>query len=192
MSDYTAIRDVSQTLEELVEAHVTSPGVVVRQASPKEMQQDSQTGISLWLYRVTRNEHLHNQRPARPAADQLERHCLPINLHYLVTPILTDPADEQEMLGRILQTFNDHPVMRGADLRGGLQGSAEELRVTLDTLSVEESSRIWAALQEPFQAALAYQVQYVCIDSDHQPLNVAPVAVRETTYSQIVAPGESP
>jgi hypothetical protein len=187
MSDFTAIQAVTQTLEELIEASLPATGPVVRQSSPKEMQQNMETGISLWLYRITRNEHLLNQRPTRPSATQVERHCLPINLHYLITPILADPGDEQRFLGRILQIFNDHPTLRGSDLRGDLQGGDEELRVTLETLTLEELTRVWAALQEPYQTSLSYQVQHVCIDSDRQPLQVAPVLVRDTTYAEILS-----
>jgi hypothetical protein len=187
MSDYTAIQAVSQTLEELIEANLPSTGPVVHLASPKEMQQNTQTGISLWLYRITRNEHLLNQPATRPSPGQMERHCLPVNLHYLMTPILTDPGDEQRFLGRILQILNDHPILRGSDLRGDLQGGDEELRVTLETLTLEELTRIWAALQEPYQASLSYQVQHVCIESERQPVQVSPVMARETTYSQILS-----
>jgi hypothetical protein len=187
MSDYTAIQAVTQTLEELIEANFPPAGPVVRQSSPKEMQQDTQTGISLWLYRITRNEHLLNQPASRPFANQMERHCLPVNLHYLITPILTDPGDEQRFLGLLLQIFNDHPILRGGLLRGDLQGGDEELRVTLETLTLEELTRIWAALQEPYQASLSYQVQHVCIESNRQPLQVAPVMVRDTTCSQILS-----
>ncbi len=189
MSDYTAVQAVTQTLEELLEANLPAAGPVVRQASPKEMQQESQTGISLWLYRITRNEFLLNQQPSRPTANQVERQCLPINLHYLVTPMLADPGDEQRLLGRILQILHDYPTLRGAELRGGLQGGDEELRVTLETLSLEEQTRIWAALQEPYQASLSYQVQHVCIESGRQPQQVSPVLARAATYTQILSSG---
>jgi hypothetical protein len=151
------------------------------------MRQDSETGISLWLYRVTRNEHLLNHPPPRPAPNQVARHPIPIDLHYLITPLLNDPLDEQEMLGLVLQSFNDHPILRGPDLQGDLQGSDEELRISLETLSLEDHSRIWSALQEPFQASLTYLVQVVCIDSLLEPRQVAPVLTRESTTSQILS-----
>ena len=78
MSEYTAVRAVSQTLKELVEAHVTDPTVQVFLTSPKEMQQNKQTGISIWLYRLTRNEFLLNQprrRPRRVLTMDLDPQC---------------------------------------------------------------------------------------------------------------------
>jgi hypothetical protein len=189
MSEHTAIRAVSQSLRALLETHITLAGVNVVLHSPREMQQNGETGISVWLYRITRNEHVLNQPRVRVAANQFEHHSLPVNLHYLITPIRSDPLDEQLLLGRILQIFNDVPVLRGANLTDALAGSEEEFRIFLEMLSLEELTRIWGALQEPYQTSLSYLVQMVDITSGLTPERREPVMNRSATYSQIVSPG---
>jgi hypothetical protein len=192
VSDFTAIRGVSRTLQAILREHITDDGdpqlagVTIDMESPKEMREANRTGVSLWLYRVTRNEHILNQPPQRVARDQVLRHPLPINLYYLVTPFTDDPVDEQALLGRVLQTFNDHNIVRGSDLQDSLQGGVEELRIALEPLSLEELTRIWHALQEPYQLSVTYQIQMISIESAHQPLHAAPVERKETTYMQIL------
>ena len=185
MSQYTAIREISESLRDLVEAAVDNSSITVWLETPKEMRNNDNTGISLWLYRITRNEHLLNQPRERVSAGQVARRPIPVNLHYLITPIMAEPRDEQLLLGRILQLFNDHPALRGADLTGGLSG--EVFRITLETLSVEDLTRIWGALQEPYQTSLTYPVQVVEIESGEEALATSPVLVGETTYAQILS-----
>lgn len=197
MSEFTAIRAVSQTLLEILEAHITNSsepelnGVQIDLRSPREMRGNGNGqqsfGISLWLYQVTRNPDLLNHPPERPAPDRVLRRALPIDLYYLVTPLATEPADEQALMGRVLQIFNDHPTLRGSDLRDSLQNTPTELRLILEAPSLEELTRVWHSLQEPYQLSVTYIVQLLSIHSDLEPVQSSPVTVLETEYEQILA-----
>jgi hypothetical protein len=193
MGGYAVIRSVTETLESLLQQNITSStdpelhGVGIDLRSPKEMREDNDAkGISLWLYRVVRDGHTLNRPAERPAPNRVERQPLPVNLYYLVTPIASSPDDEQLLLGKVLQLFNDTPVLRGAVLTEELRDSAEELRLTLELLSLEELTRVWDALKEPYQLSVSYLVQLVEIESAREPLEVSPVAVEEAAYSKIV------
>lgn len=186
MSEYQALRLVSLSLQKLLGNHIPSATAAIDLQSPKEMRGATPTGtkgISLWLYRVTRNGDTLNHPPLRVVPNQRPRHPIPINLYYLVTPIFDDPLDEQEQLGKVLQVFNDHAILSGSDLQDGLT----ELHITLETLSLEELTRVWDALKEPYQLSVSYLVQLVTIDSDHEPVQTSPVLVRESTYTQILS-----
>jgi hypothetical protein len=194
MNDYTAIRAVSLTLKELLKAHITDSsepqlsGVPITLMSPKEQQgSGAPDGVSLWLYRVTRNGDMLNLPPARPAPNQLARQPLSLDLYYLVTPVQQDPETEQALLGRVLQVFHDHSILGGSDLQDTLAGSTRELRLTLETLSLEQLTSVWYALQESYRPSVSYHVQVVNIDSDVEPTEVAPVSVREAQYAQILS-----
>ena len=93
------------------------------------------------------------------------------------------------MLGKVLQTFHDHPVVRGVDLQGSLEGTAVELRVTLETLSLEEITRIWTALnaESGYQLSVSYEVQVVEIESARETEEVVPVMELVPQYHVIVA-----
>lgn len=192
MSEYTAIRAVTRSLRELLRQNITLSsdpelaGVGIDLRSPKEMREDNDAqGVSLWLYRVVRNGHLLNQPPERDAANRLRGRPLPVNLYYLVTPIAATSDDEQLLLGRVLQVFNDHATIRGTLLTDALQNGSEEFRLTLEPLSLEELTRVWDALKEPYQTSVSYLVQVVEIDSALEPALVGPVTSFETEYLQI-------
>lgn len=198
MSEYTVIRGVTRSLRALLQAHITSSsdpglaGVAIDLRSPKEMREDPDNeggaqGVSLWLYRVVRNGHTLNRPPERVAPNQVRRHPLPMNLYYLITPIAGTSDDEQLLLGKVLEVLNDHPTLRGALLADSLEGEDEEFRVTLEPLTLEELTRVWDALKEPYQLSVSYLVQMVDIDSGRQPVEVSPVGVRQTEYHQILA-----
>jgi Pvc16 N-terminal domain len=192
MSDFTAIRSVTRTLEALLKAMVTDSSdpqlasVAIDLRSPKEMRLANATGISLWLYRVTRDPDTLNEPPRRISPTEERRAALPLHLFYLVTPLATNVADRQALLGRVVQVFNDHAQLRGPLLKDTLEDTDEQLRLTFETLPLEELTRIWNALDEPYELSVTYAVQVVRIDSDREPLRVSPVLVKETTYVQIV------
>ena len=194
MSDFTVIRAVSRTLRGLLEDHITHDpdpalnGVPIDLRSPREMRDDANSqGVSVWLYRVMRDGKSLNQPVERRVSNQIPRAPLPLDCFYLITPIATSPDDEQLLLGRILQSFNDHPLLRGSDLKDSLSNSTEELRITLETLSLEDLTRVWHSLGEPYQLSISLLVQLARIDSAHEPLRVEPVLVKTTTYAQILS-----
>jgi hypothetical protein len=193
VSEFTSIRAVSLTLRTLLEQFITNltdpqlAGVTIDLRSPREMREDQDTGISLWLYRVTRNPDTLNHRPPRRTPEEQLAYPLPVDLYYLVTPIVATPEDEQALLGKVLQVFNDHAIIRGSDLRDTLEGGTEELRVNLEMLTLEEISRIWDALKEPYALSVCYLVQLVSIDSDLEPIRSRPVIRQEKVHYQIVS-----
>ena len=194
MSDFTAIRAVSLTLKALLKRYITDvnepqlSGVGIDLKSPKEMQQgQGSLGVSLWLYRVVRNGDMLNQAPERPQPNHLAHRPLPLTLHYLVTPITDEPQAKQALLGRVLQVFHDHATLRGTDLQDTLSGSAEQLRIALETLTVDELARVWDSLDEAYMLSVSYTVQVVEIASDLEPVQSTPVVVKESTYAQILS-----
>jgi hypothetical protein len=193
MSDFSAVRAATRTLQVLLQTGITnSPdpqlaGVPIDLRSPKEMRVASATGVSLWLYRVTRDPDLLNRRPDRTSPKLQPWPGLPIHLFYLVTPMMAVTEDKQTLLGRVLQVFNDFSIIQGADLQGTLALNNQELRVTLETLTHDEISRIWTALQEHYDLSITYAVQVVTIDSEREALEGPAVLHRRNSYAQIVS-----
>lgn len=194
MGDFTFIRAVSLTLKALLEDHITNSsdaqlnGVPIDLRTPKELREAGNLqAISLWLYRVARNADLYSRPNERPQIDQVARRALPLDLYYLVTPLRREPEAEQMLLGRVMQTFHDHALLTAADFRDSLVGQNGELRLTLEMLTLEETTRVWTALAEPYQLSVTYNVQAVTIDSDHAPVQGSPVVIRQTAIKQIVS-----
>jgi len=152
-----------------------------------------QNGLSVWLYRLARDEQLLNQPPRRVGFEQLQPNPLPLRLHYLMTPIVTNtsPNDTPELehliLGKVLQIFNDHPVLSGVDLRDDLTGTTTDLFVRLEPQSLEEITRVWDALERSYQLCVSYEVSVVMIESDLEVRDVTPVDAFIPEYGVITA-----
>ncbi len=191
MSDFTALRDATLALRDVLRAAVTNSldpslaGIPVDVRSPREMKDDGvQNGISLWLYRVSRFADLVNTPDALPAADFVARKGLPLELFYLVTPVFGDAERRQILAGRVLQAFHDAtPVDVGTTM---------ELRVHVDTIPLQEHTMIWQTLALPPVLSLPFLVQVVTIDSALPPRKVPRVVVRDAQYAQIVGTGDTP
>jgi hypothetical protein len=196
VSKFTAIWAVSSTLQTLLDKQIkadpelSNSSITVSLLSPKAIRDPGNgvpgSSISIWLYRVMRNEHTLNTRPNRTSSNQLVGPPIPINLYYLITPMQEDPEIQQTVLGKVLQVFNDHAILRGSDLQASLQGSTEELRLMLETLTLEELTQVWYSLQEPYQLSVSYLVQVVTIESALEPVLAPPVLARNSSYNQIL------
>jgi hypothetical protein len=192
MSDYNVIGAASNTMQDLLNRNITLlPGplfnVPINLRSPQEMRDSGLNGVSVWLYKVSRMSEMLNDPPTRISPTQMSRVPLPLQLYYLVTPLLDDPIARHTVLGRVLQVFNDFSILRGTDLRGVLAGTGEQLRVNLEALTIEELSLIWEALAEPYQLSVTYLVQVVKIDSDLEALRSSPVLERDASYNLIIS-----
>jgi hypothetical protein len=195
MSEFTALREASLTVAErlratfLADAQINplfgAGGHVVSLRTPKEMRtvQPNQVGLSVWLYMVEGNEFLHNRPPERIDPFHTRRAPLPVNLHYLMTPITNDPATEQLILGKVLQALHDDAFFLPAPARPELR---DELRISLERVDLESITRVWSALDEPYQLSVSYIVQVVNIESGLEPVNGAPVLQKLSDYQQIV------
>jgi Pvc16 N-terminal domain len=201
---YQALIATSKTLLDLVDSAIradpilfaaTSPfkvrGMSVRLQTPFEMQDQNREGVSIWLYRIVRDDQRLNDPPTRPTPTTIKPPPLPLRLHYLITPLTNrdndgDPETEQYLLGKILQLFYSHPVARGVDLKGELAASDAEIHVRLESLSIDELARIWDALEGSYQLSVSYEVAVVNIDSALEPDSVTPVATVLPEYSLIV------
>jgi hypothetical protein len=199
---YQALHATSQTLAVFLESQIKgdpfffSPGrpfldrgMHVLLNTPSEMLDNNDEGISLWLYRVVCDETRRNDPARRVSATQSKPAPLPLRLHYLVTPITTrehdgDPDTEQYLLGKVLQLFHTKPFFFGADLQGELTGTPAELQVTLDSMSLDDITRVWDALEGSYQLSVSYQVGIVDIDSALEPEGVSPVLVALPQFGQ--------
>jgi Pvc16 N-terminal domain len=207
---FTHIRAASLTLQNVLQksfiadptlAQMFDPSMsgksIVSLATPDGMEAAGDTGLSMWLYRLVRDEQTLNRPPRRISPTLTRRQPLPVRAHYLMTPIITGaskipaPEAEQLIVGRVLQAFHDEPLVSGPDLEGSYQGTAVELAVRLETLGLDETSRIWEGLERSYQLSVSYEVAIVVIESGLQPVSAPPVMVVMPEVA-IGAPGGGP
>ena len=197
----TALRDCSASVRQLLEAALRDDSdlslyfdpfdpapdaigtFVVSLNNPDEFDEQELEGVSIWLYLIERDGETLNQPPRRVAADRLLRRPLPLRLHYLITPQVNYRTREraaeleQLILGKILQVFHDAGSLSGAHLINTLSGQPLEFFVRLEALSLEQITRVWEALDRPYQLCTSYEVSVVPIDSSEEPAFIVPVDV---------------
>ncbi len=188
----TAIRATSRTLADRLQAEFAddpvlatffrAPGTMrVYLNTPAEMS-SSRAGLSVWLYRVVRDDLTHNEPPARVSPTVTRRHPLRLRLHYLLSPITgriqdDSPETEQAILGKALQVLHDHPRMSGSDLSGEFAGTDTVITSRFEPLTIDELARIWDALDTSYRTSVSYEVTVIEIDDDTTVASGAPVRI---------------
>jgi hypothetical protein len=197
---YTALRATSKTIVKYLEnqfkadtilSHDFDGGsMIVSLSTPQEMVKQTAEGLSVWLYRIIRDEQSLNRPPTRVSPNELLPPPLPMRLYYLITPITNkkvgSPETEQLILGKVLQVFHSRPILRGADLEAEFTGTEVKLHLRLEPLTLEEITRVWEALEESYQLSVSYEVSVVHIDTALEPERVTPVEVVLPEYGVIV------
>lgn len=137
--------------------------------TPAEMT-GARSGLSVWLYRVTRDEVTLNRPPERISPTRTRPAPLPVRLHYLIAPVTPSnvvdaPETEQVILGKALQALHDHPTLSGIDLRDDFQGTRTSITARFEALTIDELARIWDALATSYRTSVSYEVTVVDIEA---------------------------
>jgi hypothetical protein len=150
-----------------------------RLMSAQEMNQadDLGTTLTLFLYRVTVNEHLRNVRPAH--VRQNENAPLSLDLHYLLTVWADGALAEHTLLAWAMRELYLHPVLSLSSLSPEAEWNASDaVQIVPAELSTEDLMRIWDALTPPYRLSVSYIARMVRIDAERIPDDLPVVASR--------------
>ena len=158
---------------ELETAAIVPTEAAIVLTNPTDTRQDSANRLSLWLYHVTEDEHLKNrpmlrhESPGPPGPIVVSQFPpLALRFYYLITPFGRTGEEDHLLLGKIMQVAYDNAIVV---LRDPSIDVAEELRIALYRNTLEEQTRIWDALNEPYRLSISYQVKVAQIDSQRIP-----------------------
>jgi hypothetical protein len=186
MANWQLIEHTSRTLVRVIKQHVdthwTISPVDVRIATPhafSSLKTVEQPTISLFLYRVIENAEQRNAPPRRLPTGEVRRQPMVLELCYLITPwgsrgatpADTDrdaTAEEQQLLGLILQALYDRPELARAELHdpgGDVWGATDSLQVVCESLPLEETARLFDASELPYQLSATYRVRVLALDA---------------------------
>jgi hypothetical protein len=208
MSNALAIASVTRILMDLLNDAMVdrdvSPGVKITAIPPDRALAgvtDGTASLNLYLHRITPNAALSNSDlPTRDSRGGLVRNPrLALDLHYLLSAYTNVELKGEILLGYAMEMFHETPVLarnlvRSA-LRGGLNGATlpdafkdidparladqiELIRITPQTLSMDDMSKLWAAFQSHYRTTVSYLVSLVLIERDLKPRNPLPVLSR--------------
>jgi Pvc16 N-terminal domain len=181
--DANAVQLVTKALQDVVAASVGGTVYV----GPLDDADAAGAKAVLFLYRVAVNPDLRNSAhilpPNNPGDPQIVfENSLPLDLYYLLTAGDAQAGGELASLatlGTAMQALNASPNLTGVPVQG------ETVRVTLDPISSEEMSRIWALFPVAnYRTSVVYLVTPVWIDPVSPTVGAAPV----TYESHLVGP----
>jgi hypothetical protein len=197
---YAAINDVTRGIRMLLHSQLVrvSSTAVVSLLPPGDTLPPV-SGVNLYLYRVTESPFTKNRPwPGDRTKPPSDRPPLGLQLHYLLTPLGTQPNDASfsegddahTMLGLAMLTLQEQPVLNDAHLPalpavGGLNAttgfdadavlpgyllnSYEKIKIMLSPAGIEELSKIWATINQPYRLSVAYEISLVEITPTPPP-----------------------
>jgi hypothetical protein len=172
-----AIYNVTVALRDRLKAAVTRPGHngSVFVGPPNEVASGAE--LILFLYRVCPSATLRNREhrvaSTGPKGSVVYRNSLPFDLYFLITVGATPAPGEEPLLsslGYAIQALQLDPNLVGAPV------GQETIRVTIEPLSTEESSRIWNLFPASnYRTSVAYVASPVWIDPPQPEIEAPPV-----------------
>lgn len=193
MANYTVIEAVSRALQRVLTEALAAVGGAVPPTAVLHNLRPPPGGqppvLTLFLYEVSEDPTVRNRDPMRQLEPfnggqryRVTRPPLGLELRYLVTAWANDRNTEQLMIGRTMQSLYQRQVRRGADLDPQLD--LPLLSITLAPLTLEERTRVWWSIQQPYQLSLNYEVRLVDVDVSGGDADLAaPVRERELDAS---------
>lgn len=212
MSNSRAIAAVTMTLQAILTANI-------RLDDPEQNLQDttvttlpldlarvnnSSNQVNLFLYMVERNAAWVNAdmpRQVKPGESSIAP--LPLTMFFLLTAFGLDDDAKQpyshELLGKAMGIFNDHPVLRGEDIRAAtnaalasndLDQQIEHVRLTLHPLRLDDLSKLWTGFAMQYRLSAAYEVSVALIESTRATRTPLPILTRGANDRGVSAQGD--
>jgi hypothetical protein len=170
MSTYRVIKDISTTLIKLLVENMSNDLGVSNQDIVLLSPQDAASAkLSVFLYRIETNPHVKNRGMEVRDRNTLGYPPLALDLYYLITPMIEDMEKKHLFLGKVMEIFHDHSVLKGSVLQGDLKENEHSFRLTFCTHSQENMTDLWQSIKDKsFMVSVIYQVSPVFIDSSRE------------------------
>lgn len=178
MASHTAIADVGDTLVTLLKDRVGDPvdDSDIALASPGDEGVGQDLRLTVYLYDVTQNEHLSNDRARPESTGRPAGASLVLDLHYLLTALpkgsgnrnkqTEQTLDQHEVLGRAMQVLAENQIVREPDLDAEL-GREDVLQITFDSAERRDVLDVWGTFAEtPYHPSVSFVVSPVVIETD--------------------------
>ena len=133
--------------------------------------------LTLYLYRVTVNEHLRNVHKVVDVRH--ETVPLSVDLHFLVTAWSRSALGEHTILAWAMRQLQQHPVLDQSSLSPEAAWEPGDfVQLVPAELSIDDMMRIWDALTPPYRLSVSYVARVVRIDTEATTLAEPVVATR--------------
>ncbi len=195
MSNYLAIATVTKALAQILDTAVKAAVGSSSAVTQRPPSGSTSACVDVFLYQVTPNAAMRNSDLAtRDAQGQVvKRPTSALDLHYLMSFYGDDSKFEpQRMLGAVVTSLLAEPGLSRERILGvskndngdqmdgsNLADAVEQVKFTLQPLSLDELSRIWSIFyQVPYVLSVAYNATVITIESEEPVLAGLPVLQR--------------
>lgn len=184
MSSPAALATVTATLRNLLSSVTPT---VTTQAPSIARNGISGEQINIFLYSIHYASALRNSpMPGRSRDGEAAHPPLALVLKYLVTAYgqNDDDISGQQLMGNAMILLHDHPLLGKPDIVGitpdsGLHDQIERVRITPDSLSLDDMSKLWSSFHSAqYRLSTVYEVSVVLIESTRAARTALPVLTR--------------
>lgn len=165
---YTRIAEAGNALVELLRQHLAPE--VVKRPEKIGLLHPSDRGdykVGVWLYDICECGELQSHTMITIDSRRQKYPSCYIRLFYMITAysgsdVRYRAAEEQEILGKIIQVLREHSVLEG------LCGMGEDMRcsLSLQNLPMEDKTRIFNVPNQAYRTSLFYEMGPVEIESE--------------------------
>ena len=193
MADYTALVEAGEALAELLRHELTPEPINDRELISLSSPFDAENNqLTLYLYQIDEDlqsgfsgfqQESMNMQRMKPTSFQLS---------FLITahskaPTHMKEADQQRIIGKVVQVIKDNPTIPTEYLGGSMAGSGLELSMNLERPNFEQMMKIWNNNSVPYKLSVVCKVGGVSIDSKRTRYTprVTDVSIEATFKEQI-------
>lgn len=172
LANYTIIADIGNAVIQLLREHLV-PGIIVNTeniglCTPSD-RGDIVLGVN--LYDVRESQDIVVTDMSSKGVRQLKYPSTFFNLYYMITAYSTSDikfraAEDQKILGKVLQVIKDHPTFSAEQLGSEVVSSRFPPKIELLQLENDEKMKLWNIPNMPYRLSLFYKVYPVEIESD--------------------------
>lgn len=110
--------------------------------------------LSIFLYSITEEIAARNMSPSANGSEKSTSHTSFV-LRYLVTPFTGNDKDDHALLEKIICTVLATPLIAITD-----KTSNVELKVKIDSLSLDDLTKLWIALGAPLRLSVNLSISF--------------------------------
>lgn len=169
MGRYTMIADTGERLVKLLQRELV-PEVIENadEIGLRSPEEHGDVSLGLFLFDVRESDEIRQVRPVVRQENRMARPPIYLNLFYMVTAYCNSDIkfrlpQEERILGKVIQTFHDYPVLPLGEAYGQEEGV--DIRIQMIRMEVNERFRIWQFPGVGNRLSLFYKVAPVAIDS---------------------------
>ena len=194
MADYTAFVEASNALVEMLRDKLTPEPLGDREAISLCSPHDSGNNqLTLYLYQIEEESPQNNVGYYQADRNTMRIRPAQFIMRYLVTahskaPAQLKEADQHRLIGAVVQTLRDNPVIPSKYVSGSSAAEGAQLHVSVEKTTMEQMLKIWNNTTKEYKLSLVVMLTGASISSG-RTRQVARVEELEISAEQSVPGG---